>query len=448
MNKTRFQFSVLMTAAAFGGLASASYGFGEFDRGSLLLETTATATYDSYFIGAPSGFTQNGDRKDPGSDYYFSLHPNLKYDRKAGLGEISGYVGVDILRYDKNTNFNAENVSAALTAKLPNTGSRLNGELNLSYIESENVDFDVLDRVKQKSTNLGGFFTYQLGLKMALSETFNFTHVDREDFSDQTMFHNDLSYRYSNFLEDTSLRITESFDRTKSNGDNVRGAQLDQTSNSISGGLTRHIFGPVDGEAVYGYRFMDRNPSETQDHQRHFNGSFYSFNLHGPFLPPRYFPKVETSASITYQQSQNPGINDTGDRTVTGEIRAAWQARPQTKLTLMLNRSVELTATDLSVNTTNLMFYVSENVGYNTSVSANVGYIWRTYPNTDRSDDTLQANVNVTHHFNKYWSAGISYQYQNNKTNGSLNDPYESSFNQNYHDFSRNVINVFVTNVF
>jgi hypothetical protein len=91
---------------------------------------------------------------------------------------------------------------------------------------------------------------------------------------------------------------------------------------------------------------------------------------------------------------------------------------------------------------------VSENVGYNTSVSANVGYIWRTYPNTDRSDDTLQANVNVTHHFNKYWSAGISYQYQNNKTNGSLNDPYESSFNQNYHDFSRNVINVFVTNVF
>jgi len=443
MNKTRFQFSLVMTAAAFGGFASASYGFGEFERGSLLLETTAMATYDSYFIGAPTSQGQN-----PGSDYYFSLHPNLKYDRKAGLGEISGYAGVDILRYDKNTNFDAENVSAAINVKLPDTGSPLSGSVSLSYVESEEVDFNVLDRVKQKVTNVGANFNYQLGLKMALSEAFNFTHVDRQDFSDQTMFHNAISYRYNNFLEETSLRITETFDRTKSNGDNIRGVELDQTSNSISAGLTRHIIGPIDGEAVYGYRFLQRNPNETLEHRRNFDGAFYSFNLHGPFLPPRLFPKVETSASITYEQSQNPGINDVGDRTVTGEIRASWQAREQTKLGFMLNRAVELTATDLTVDTTNLRFNVSENVGYDTTISGNAGYTWRTYPNTDRSDDTFLSDVNLTHHFNKYWSAGMSYQYQNNKTHGSLSQQYIGAFGHNYHDFSRNVINVFVTNVF
>jgi hypothetical protein len=440
MNNTRFQLSVLMTAAAFGGFASASYGFGEFERGSLLLETTATATYDSYFLGSP----------DPSAgDYYLSLHPNLKYDRKAGLGEISGYAGVDILRYDRNTNYNAENVSAAITAKLPDTGSRLSGEVGLSYIESENVDFDVLDRVKMKVTNVTANFNYALGTKMTVSDAFTFTHLDREDFSDQTMFHNDVSYRYFNFLEDTTLRLTETFDRTTSDGFNGRDTDLDQTSNAFSVGLTRHIIGPVDGEAVYGYRFLDRNPNETSDGQRHFNGSFFTFNLHGPFLPPRYFPKMESSASVTYQQSQNPGINDMGDRTVTGEIRVSWQARQQTKLSLILNRSVELTATDLSVDTTNLMFSVSENVGYDTSIGANISYIWRTYPNTDREDDTFQGNINVTHHFNKYWSVGASYQYQDNTSKGFLPPQYQVGINPlNDHDFSRNLINIFVTNQF
>jgi len=219
MNKTRFQLSAILTTVLASGFVSASYGFGEFARGSLLLETTARATYDSYFIGS----------NDPGAgDYYLSLHPNLKYDRKAGLAEISGYLGVDILRYDKNTSYNTENVSGLINVKLPDTGYRITGNISLSYVESENVDFNVLNRIKEKATSAAADFNYALGLKMSLAENFSFTHIDRDKFSDQTMFHNDISYRYSNFLEDTSLRLTESFDRTKSNGNNGLGADLDQ----------------------------------------------------------------------------------------------------------------------------------------------------------------------------------------------------------------------------
>lgn len=433
MNKTRLQISAVMTVAALSGFASAAYGFAEFDGGPVLLQTTARATYDSYFIGS----------HDPkAGDEYISVHPNLTYSHQGGLTELNAFLGVDILRYDKNSSFNTENVSAGATLKLPDIGSRLSGSFSLSYIESDNVDFNVVDRYKQKVASALLDLNYKLSLKMSLSEDFSFSHTDRDNFSDQTLFHNSLSYRYNDFLEGTSLRLTEDFNRTKSNGINMNNADLNETSNSISAGLTRHLVGPVFAEVAGGYRFLHRDTQGQGD----LNGAFYNLNLHGPFLPPRLFPNIESSASISYEQSQNPGINDTGQRTITGDIHVAWQFRPPTKVSFDLNRSVELTATDMSVNNTNVNLGLTEKIGYQTDANASIGYTWRTYPHNAYKDDTLEINFGLTHHYNKYLSAGVSYQYQDNNSNGA--PAAGIIINGNPHDFSRHLVSLFVTTEF
>jgi Putative beta-barrel porin 2 len=433
----------LLHAAALAALATTattrSFGFAEVARGALTLETEGRLTYDSYFIGADN---PNDD------DYYLTLRPELHYDRKAGLGEISGFAGVSLMRYDKNTRYDSENFSAGIMAQLPaDSGARLTGELNLGYTESTVVNFDVLDRIPTKAFHASLNARYQLGLKTSFADTLTYSQSHRKGYSDQDVFGNDLSFIYADFLRGTTLRLTHGYDRTTSSGENYLGAELDQTANSLSATLSRPILGPVIGQATYGYRVLKRSARENTIGQTKIKGAFFSLGLHGPFLPPSRFPKLESSASFTYQESPNPGINDVGQKTLTGDIRLAWQARERTRISTNATRTVDLSATDLSVENTIVGISVDQKVGIATTLGARVGYTWRSYRGVEREDETLDASVDARYQITKYWSAGASYTYQDNSTNAeNLNSI--PVYRMRALDFSRHLVSVYVTNVF
>lgn len=435
----RFVYSSAFVAALAMASTVDCFGFAEVARGAVTLETQATGTYDSYFIG-----TRNLSSKD---DYYLTLNPELRYTRKAGLAELEAFGGVSIFRYDRNTEYDTENFNAGLRSSLPVVeGSRLSGSVNLSYNESTVIDYDVMDRIPTKSFGGALSLSYELGLKTSLIESFNYNRSNRKLYSDQELYGNQFSFQYRDFLGETSLRLTHGYDRTTSSGVNTLAAKLDQEANSLSATLSRPIVGKLVGEATYGYRILNRSAQESIDGQTKQKGSFFSLGLRGPFLPPSRFPKVESSASLTYQEARNPGINDLGQKTLTGDMNVSWQARERTKLTLNASRSVDLSPNDLSVENTRVSFAVAQSVGNFTTLNGRVGYIWRNYRGIDRKDDTFNASLDGRYAITKYWSAGASYSYEDN--NGRGNPIYLPINRLHAQDFSRHVISVFVTNVF
>lgn len=439
-----YRKSTVLTSALVAALAISapvsSYGFTEFARGALTLETEARLTYDSFIIGAP----KFGD-----DDFYARVHPELKYSRRAGLAQINAFAGVSVIRYNTYDQWDSEDFSAGLTTELPLAeGSRLSGNFDVGYTEATVVDYDVLDRVRQKTLSANANFSYRLGLKTSLNEAFDYTDTTRgSSYSDQETFGNNLSFVYSDFLDGTTFRLSHGYSRTTTSGENFLGSGLDQTSNSLSAGLTHPIVGPLIGDVVYGYRMLDRSAHENLAGQDEINGSFFSINIRGPFLPPRMFPKVQSGLSLTYSNSRSPGINDTGSKTLTGNMHLSWDARERTKFTLSMDRSVSLSANDLSVEITRYSFGVTEAVGLKVSLNAQTSYTSRKYRNLGRKDGTIEAALNANYQMNKYWNAGAGYTYQNNDTNSETNTGLQA-YRMRAFDYERHTVSVYVRNTF
>jgi hypothetical protein len=311
------------------------------------------------------------------------------------------------------------------------------------------VDTEVMDRVPTKSFAASASFTYKLSLKTGLTDTIAYTDSSRSGYSDQKSFMNDVSFKYSEFLGSTSFRLTHSYQKTTSSGENFLNAELDQTSNAFSASLSRPIAGPLVGELTYGYRFLDRAADESLIGQTSNDGGFFTATLSGPFLPPSRFPKTKSSASVSYQESTSPGINDTGQKTLTGNVSLEWEARERTTFELGASRNVGLSANDLSVESTEVNFGVTEKVGYATSLRGNVSYMWRSFRGIDRDDKMLQGSLSASRRLNRNWTTGVSYSYQRNETSGSAIPLYTNyGFRVRPENYERHVLSAFVTNVF
>ncbi len=390
-----------------------SFGFAEFARGPILLDTKLTAGYDSYFIGSSS--------KDTSGDSFATLAPTLTYSRNAGRGSIDLAAGVSFTRYDRNSDQDSEDAHASASITLPTApGSRLDGSLNASYTEETSVDDVVQDRIASKTAGLNLAFRYQLGLKTSLSESVRYNKSWRDGaYGDQETLGNNLGFTYSDFLGKTSLNLGHTYTSTSSGGVNERSASLDQESHAFSAGLSRPIYGSIKGSAGYGYRFLDRSAAETIIGQTQNNGGYFTLGLDGPFLPPARFPKLKSSLSLAYEQPTSLGINDTGGKTLTGNLGLSWDARERTSVSINASRNVNLTATDLSVETTQVALGVTERLGDFTTVTANLGYQWNTYRGVSREDNSLTGSLSAGRRLNKNWSLGAAYRFFRNENSSA-----------------------------
>jgi hypothetical protein len=406
----RLPLKLVLAGGAFAAFSTVqSYGFAELARGAVTLNTTLSGTYDSYFIGS----------RDNGDDFYFTLRPDLQYSRKAGLSSIDGDLGVSMNRYDKNSQFNSEDLNANFRASLPvEAGARVSGGLSAGYTEGRVVDPLVNDRVSTKTTSLNFNASYELGLKMSLADSLSFSNSGRATYSDQRTLNNSFSYTYSNFLEETSLTLSHEYMRTTSSGDNILSVGLDEHSNAVNLGLSHPIVGALIGSVSYGYRILDYSAQQSLNGSTRSEGSTFSANLTGPLLPPSRFQKLQSSASISYQQANSPGLGDVGGKSLTGNINLSWNARERTKVTLGASRSQDLSPNDFTVVNSQVNAAVTEDIGYFTHLTGSLGYSWRKYRGVDRRDATFSGTLSASYSITRSWSASANYQYQNNEAEG------------------------------
>src|SRR5690606_27500852 len=104
------------------------------------------------------------------------------------------------------------------------------------------------------------------------------------------------------------------------------------------------------------------------------DGSVITASIDGPFLPERYFPKLTSSLSVSYQQSETPGINDRGGRWLRGAMKLSWEARERTKVHAQISRALELTANDMSVERTTYLLGADQGIGHAWTAHGSVSF--------------------------------------------------------------------------
>ncbi|MGC4071997.1 MAG: outer membrane beta-barrel protein [Nibricoccus sp.] len=390
---------------------SPCFGFAEFARSLLLLQTTGSATYDSYFIGT--------ETNEP--DTIYTVYPSLRYRRNAGRGAINADAGMAFNRYDVNKDLDSDDIRANLSIELPTVeGERLDGNFNVGYNEATVVDLYVNDRVTSQTVSSNLLLNYRLGERIDLGETFSYSSATRDIYSDQDIFQNQFVVNYNGFLRGTSLDFTHNLTIVQTSGDAFTGVGLDQYSNSLSIGLTRALYGDVKGSLNYGYTVLNRSSGETTNGETRSASSFITATLDGPFLPRNRFPRLTSSASFSYSQSAMAGLNDNASKFLSGRLSLSWAARERTKLHVNASRSLDLSVTNVAVENTRVGAGFDEQIGRGTSLGGTVGYTWSSYRGVTRTDSVLDASLTISRTFNKYLSAsaGYTYQYNQNSSTG------------------------------
>jgi hypothetical protein len=408
-NKPRIVVSLLLAPA----LATPCFGFAEIARGALLLDTTGSVMYESYFLGSIDN--------DP--DVLYSLYPSLRYTRRAGRASITANAGVAFNRYDKNTQYDSDDIRAGASIDLPTAeGSRLNGNFSINYNETTDVDLVVNDRVASETFSTSLLLDYKLSTRMNLRDTLGYTSSTRSAYSDQDVLSNQLSFTYEDFLRGTNLTLGHGLNIVKSSGENETGIALDQQSHDISLALSRPLYGDVIGSLGYGYTFINRSAAESINGDRNYSSSYVSVGLEGPFLPARRFPKLESSASLSYRQANVSGIGDTNGKFLSGNLRLSWAARETTRLSFDASRSIDLTITDRTTENTRVGGGFNQQLGRTTALTGSAGYTWSDTRGIDSSYSALDASLGLSRSFNKYLSAALNYTYTENQSgdNGTV----------------------------
>jgi len=365
-------------------------------RGELSFGATAMATYDTNINGTHDGT----------EDYYGTLTPRARYERKAGQIEVDASLALAILRFADQTRFNADNLAADLTFRLrEDPTQKLSGAVTAGYHETSEVNPDLNERIRAKTTTFSGLGTLVTGPRTRFGLDASSTDVTRSTASDQKLMHGELRFDYEGFLDDTSLRLAYDRDSTSTSGGNFRGVDLDQTANQLMLSLARPLYRDVLGRFGVGYRVLDRSAAETGTGQTRLSGTVVMASIEGPFLPPRYFPKIKSRLAFSYENAAAPGVNDTGTKNLAGNLSLVWQARETTVISLLAERSQRLTADDLTVVSTTARLRLEQNLRYNLTGSLSAGYDWETFRGVGRSDRRKSGEAGLSYHFARTWDA-------------------------------------------
>ena len=399
----------IIIAAGLALGASAAFAGIPVGRGEVTASVTAIATYDSNVFGS----------HDATADYSGTLAPRVSYLRKAGQIEAEANAGISFIRFLDQTQLNANNVD--VNAALRTTGSDIrnfSGSLSAAYVEASDVSTDINARINTKTTTFLGQTALVTGPRSDVSLSGNYTDTLRSVGSDQQFLTTEALYNYKDFFYGNSLRLSGEYDELHSSGDNSRGVPLNQTSYTFSAGLNRALGDVLRAGFTYGYRVLNRSQAETATGARRQGGAVITASLDGPFLPEKYFPKIKSQFSLTYQDAATPGINDTGTKELTGSLGLTWQARDTTSASFSAHRTQRLSVNDLSVVSTNVQLGLDQILRYNLTGSLTAGYDWSSYRTIAREDKTASFSAGLKYHFARAWDASLSYTL--NSTSSTL----------------------------
>ena len=401
--------TIILAAALAASAVSALAGL-PAGRGEITANVTGTATYDSNVFGTP----------DPIDDWSALLIPRLSYTRKSGLIEADANAGISIIRYRDLTQLNADNLDGSATLRITDSDIRnYSGMLSVVYREASDLNTDLNTRLNTTTTVYTARSALISGPRSNIAISGTYTDNRISTGNDQQILTSEALYDYKDFFYGNSLRLVGSYDQLQSAGDNALGVPVNQNSYVLSAGLGRALYhNLLRGGLSYGYRVLHRSAAETRASGGLETRSGYVIgaSLEGPFLPERYFPKVTSLFSLSYQDAATPGIYDTGQKVLTGHLGLAWQARPNTSAKFSVDRVQRLAVNDLSVVTTTVLLGLEQTLRLHLTGNLSAGYDWSMYRSLGREDRTTTYNAGLRYDFARVWNAHLSSIYTSTKS--------------------------------
>lgn len=367
-----------LTALVAVGLlsySSTTFGFFEVARGEIFLHTTTTAAYDSNIYARSEG----------ASDFYFSLIPELQFLRQAGRGEINARAGVDFTRFLDFTAENFEDFFANLEITYPVAAdSPLSGGLQAGFAEQTRVDEFLNTRVRSEQTLISLSTHYEVSERLGLRNSLGYDQTTINDFSDIKSITGmlGLQWTYSPHLDwfvDYRLR------RAQSSG-NEAFAQ-DEVEN-----LDHALFVGATGVLA---------------------------------------PRLTGVASVGYQQTNARGAGP-GRGLIVTHMAVAWDWRPRTDVTLTVNRDLDISPSDETVETTGALLSIRHQIDPKIGLLGRFSYRLLDFRGQNsRQDHGFIFGAEIAYLLSRYWNAGLSYDF-------TINDS-----NRTESDFTRQIIQIF-----
>jgi len=367
----------LAALVATGLLFSAppTFGFLEFARGELFLNTTAKATYDSNIYARSEG----------GSDFYASIIPELQFLRQAGRGKIDLRAGVDVTRFLDFTDEDFEDFFADLVVSYPvSADSPLSGGLKAGFAEQSRVDEFLNARVRSEQTLISLSTHYTVSERLGLRNSLGYDHTTIDNFSniESATAMLGLQWSYSPHLDwfaDYRLR------RSQSGGEESIGRE--EVEN-----LDQALFIGATGVLA---------------------------------------PRLTGVASLGYQQTNARGAGPSRGLIVT-HVVVEWDWRPRTDVTLAVNRDLDVSPSDESVETTGALLTLEHQIDPKIGLRGRLNYRLLDFRGQNsRQDHAFTLGAELAYLLSRYWNAGLSYDF-------TINDS-----NRPESDFTRQILQIF-----
>ncbi len=371
-------------------------------NGALQLDTSLTGVYDSNLRASVNNI----------EDYYLSFDPTLRYRRLGSRFTTDASAGFKSRHYLDNPNLNTTDADGQIDWKMQRVdGHTTAAALGLAYIENTAANLDINDLVRSKNFTANASGEVLVSGSNLFSAGFDYHDYRRNIGSNQAGSSTRLGYGFQGFTDGTQLLFNYAYQQSKSINDVLDTATIDQKASSISATLSHPIYDEFVGGLVYGYRWLDRGRNEALLGLNDQQGSFYSLNLHGPFLPKKYFPKTTGTFRLSYEQAATPGLNDRSNERLIGEVNVSWAAREHTTVAVFASRSQDLSINDNTIVDEKAGVSLAQAIGQFWDTTLNLTYTNADFVNVARTDDRYEALAAATYKITRVWASTFSYRY-------------------------------------
>ncbi len=396
-----YLLTLLGPAGAFVTSAQAEWTVAQ---GRLTAEATATSMYMS-----------NAEARRNGAEAFtFSFAPALDYKRQSALIETSATAGVEFEHVLDGPGSDREAKRAGLTfSTAKSAGYRFTPTLRTLYTESYSNDLNVNARIfnRQTTTAAGGEMTFSPTLTAALISTYETNRADgyagRHSLENKGRLESALGGRRSLFAE-VNHREVASDDRSAGS------TALDQRALSTTLGFTQGFSTGTKASIGVGYLDQQRSTAETLLRSKGSSGATVMASIDGPFLPPTLFPKLTSMIRLAFGRLENPGLQDNGNKQLTGEVAVGWAARSTTRLGLAAARTRDLTVNDLTMERSRSVATVEQSVGNTSRLAGTLGYEWMTIRGIIRHSEGAIATFSASRKLGSRdrWESRFNYEYR------------------------------------
>ncbi len=396
-----YLLTLLGPAGAFVTSAQAEWTVAQ---GRLTAEATATSMYMS-----------NAEARRNGAEAFtFSFAPALDYKRQSALIETSATAGVEFEHVLDGPGSDREAKRAGLTfSTAKSAGYRFTPTLRTLYTESYSNDLNVNARIfnRQTTTAAGGEMTFSPTLAGALTSTYETNRADgyagRHSLENKGRLESALGGRRSLFAE-VNHREVASDDRSAGS------TALDQRALSTTLGFTQGFSTGTKASIGVGYLDQQRSTAETLLRSKGSSGATVMASIDGPFLPPTLFPKLTSMIRLAFGRLENPGLQDNGNKQLTGEVAVGWAARSTTRLGLAAARTRDLTVNDLTMERSRSVATVEQSVGNTSRLAGTLGYEWMTIRGIIRHSEGAIATFSASRKLGSRdrWESRFNYEYR------------------------------------